>query len=354
MLWLSNLEFLRLCHRDIAGRPHAAHLYAKLDAFEALGAFVTHCIRLIPGSVVNMHPSSSTGPFVDEMSGYKSLLSKFGDHADHKCALLSLKSSVVMIETSIGQHLEQLNKGFASLKRRTDVTSASCGLVFQEQHLNKGLQCKTPPQLCHHSLVEGSAFLFRYLAVRNRNSKVFMIGLPHTGAMSILRAVERFGYECFEKSMGAISSCGSREAMLPLPLASWLNDPQKVRNELKASMFWDSILRSADLATAFATGPFPYIYEDMDKLHPGSSFILTLPKGGADSYVRNEKRLWKQLGLLTVLANHYYISNVEEWLETRLRNRYNAHTAEVRAYFESKGTKASTKSMLWKKIAIHG
>jgi len=131
--------------------------------------------------------------------------------------------------------------------------------------------------------------------------KVFVVGMFKTGTTSLTSALRKLGGNCGGGTTSGLTTCGFNPRMLPLD-TDWL-EPDLL-DRLQKSPFYDDVLRLSDdvKTTLFADAPFLFLYRELDRLHPGSKFILSLRHGGVESYLGSEKRLWDQLGIVTRVA----------------------------------------------------
>jgi hypothetical protein len=134
--------------------------------------------------------------------------------------------------------------------------------------------------------------------------KIFCIGYPRTGTVSIIEAFKMMGY----KKVWHFDSQNYRETV----------------NALETGIFCDKILNSHDV---FADVPICCIYKNLDKLYPDSKFILTTREKNSwfDSiewlFKTSNKRHKKQNKINKFLWSNAYPEMIEE------------HTKDVIEYF---------------------
>ena len=137
--------------------------------------------------------------------------------------------------------------------------------------------------------------------------KVFCIGFQKTGTTSLGHALEILGYRV----------CG----------------PVGVTNpDIQTKALSWAVKRVPDF-DAFQDNPWPLLYKEMDRLYPGSKFILTTrhPR----SWIKSAKKYFG-----------YYESAAEVWIydgigtpiknQKRFLQRYKEHNNDVRHYFKDR------------------
>lgn len=137
--------------------------------------------------------------------------------------------------------------------------------------------------------------------------KIFCIGFQKTGTTSLGHALEILGYRV----------CG--------PIG--VTDP---RIEVKA-MDW--ALEKIPHYDAFQDNPWPMLYQELDRLYPGSKFILT--SRHPRSWIKSAKKYFG-----------YYEASAEVWIYggvgTPIKNQkrflqvYKKHNQEARDYFKNR------------------
>lgn len=137
--------------------------------------------------------------------------------------------------------------------------------------------------------------------------KIFCIGFQKTGTTSLGRALEVLGYRV----------CG--------PIG--VTDPRIGRKALS----W-AVDKVPDY-DAFQDNPWPLLYQEMDRLYPGSKFILTTRK--PRSWIKSMRKYFGD-----------YEAPAEMWIYgdgiTPIKNprkclkRYKGHNKEVREYFKDR------------------
>lgn len=85
------------------------------------------------------------------------------------------------------------------------------------------------------------------------NAKVFGVGLQKTGTMSLRQAFRDLGYKCF------------------LSDGAWFMTELNKHGEIEFNPYSD-----IDQHDAYADNPIPLFYKKLDKVCPGSKFILTV------------------------------------------------------------------------------
>jgi hypothetical protein len=137
-------------------------------------------------------------------------------------------------------------------------------------------------------------------------SKVFCIGFHKTGTSSLTVALRTLGYR--------------------VTGPNGVRDPEIARN---APALVDRLSHDYD---AFQDNPWPLFYERMDRLHPGSKFILT---------IRNSEKWLASVvehfgGASTPMRRWIYGHGDPVGHETVYVSRYEQHNASVRRYFEGR------------------
>lgn len=136
--------------------------------------------------------------------------------------------------------------------------------------------------------------------------KVFCVGFHKTGTTSLHAALEHLGYRV----------CG-----VQLDLAESL-----LKGDLSAA------LRRTHEYDAFRDNPWPLLFQELDRAHPGSKFVLTTraPARWIASVVRHfglsdtQMRRW-------IYGSPHPLGHEETYL-----SRYRRHNVAVRRYFEGR------------------
>jgi hypothetical protein len=136
--------------------------------------------------------------------------------------------------------------------------------------------------------------------------KVFGIGFHKTGTTSLASALSELGYR--------------------------VTGPNGTRHPDIADKVLDMARELSREYDAFQDNPWPLLYREMDELHPGSQFILTVRP--ADKWIRSITSFFGSNG--TPMRQWIYgaaspIGNEEAYLA-----RYNRHNVEVREYFRGR------------------
>lgn len=147
--------------------------------------------------------------------------------------------------------------------------------------------------------------------------KVFGIGFQKTGTSSLDEAFRILGYRT-DKGV-FINAPAKRDSI-------FIDPP------LTSAKVLERVLPIAQEKDAFSDNPWPLLYRELDRLFPGSQFVLTV----------RDSQQW-----LTSLVRHYGDSESDmlEWLygcrsipgeEARCLAGYEAHNAAVRKHFASR------------------
>lgn len=136
--------------------------------------------------------------------------------------------------------------------------------------------------------------------------KVFGIGFHKTGTTSLAVALRDLGYRVTGPN-------GTR-------------DPDIARKvmDMARALSWDY--------DAFQDNPWPLLYREMDRLHPGSKFILTVRPPG--KWIESVTSFFGDNE--TPMRQWIYGAASPRGNEEAYLRRYNRHNAEVREYFRDR------------------
>lgn len=140
----------------------------------------------------------------------------------------------------------------------------------------------------------------------NNKQKIFGIGLSRTGTTSLHQALKLLGF---------------KSKHFPFKLYFSLND---------------SLLAEYD---AFTDSPVPLIYKDLDKMFPGSKFILT--KRSLNNWLSSMKWMFEHGSVKWKWNNnihkyHKELFGCDTFNKNLLENKYYSYHKEVKEYFENR------------------
>lgn len=139
------------------------------------------------------------------------------------------------------------------------------------------------------------------------SAKIFCIGFQKTGTTSLGRGLEILGYDV----------CG----------------PVGVTNPQIGEKALDWALEKIPHYDAFQDNPWPLLYKDLDRIFPGSKFILTTrhPR----SWIKSAK---KYFGSYEAAAEVWIYGGVGTPVKNQKRflQRYKQHNQDVREYFKNR------------------
>ncbi len=124
--------------------------------------------------------------------------------------------------------------------------------------------------------IQGNLMSLLNHSVNSRRQKVFCIGFPKTGTMSIGRALIKIGYKgC---PMSAVRAVMKRE-----PRIYENANPQDIFTRVEPLI---------ERFNSFRNNPWTRIYRECEQLYPNSKFILTVrePQAWLKSYLKHQTR----------------------------------------------------------------
>lgn len=166
--------------------------------------------------------------------------------------------------------------------------------------------------------------------------KVFCLGLSRTGTTSLCAALETLGYRTIHYpihlfTQAEVMGAPVFKAQLRLnPYARWRRS-----KEIKAFGCRDArgILQGYD---AFGDLPIPLFYKELDRMFPGSKFILTTRD--LDRWLTSMEWLFDEGGIIWKRGHignelHQAVYSTTRFDRAPLARAYSAHTEAVQAYF---------------------
>jgi len=140
--------------------------------------------------------------------------------------------------------------------------------------------------------------------------KVFCIGFHKTGTSTMGEVLRTLGY-------------------------SWYNyrlNPAMVTQLSQSPPDYSLAQLATSVYDAFEDDPWPYLFRELDKWHPGSKFILTLREPAqwlhsVVNYFTNRDSVWR---------THVYGHSVPQESPDEYLSIYNQHTRAVLAYFKDR------------------
>jgi len=164
------------------------------------------------------------------------------------------------------------------------------------------------------------------------SSKVFGIGMYKTGTTSLALALHILGYSSaqYEEQIGrdGLLYNATTTTYCAVPGVEDL-DPRHMARFVRGSPAWPGLVATARRATAFADGPWLFMFREFDELFAGSKFVLTLREGGAEAAARSDMAMWRRLGMM----EDKFREEEEEEIVAGLVERYRGHVRRVRKYF---------------------
>lgn len=170
----------------------------------------------------------------------------------------------------------------------------------------------------------------------NNPPKVFCLGLSRTGTTSLCAALENLGYRTNHNPMHLFtqSDVMGAPAFTPRlklnPYASWRRS-----KEIKAFACRDAraILDTFD---AFGDLPIPLFYQELDRMFPGSKFILTTRN--LDRWLTSMEWLFDEGGIIWKRGHignelHQEVYGTTRFDRESLIHAFETHTEAAQAYF---------------------
>ena len=141
--------------------------------------------------------------------------------------------------------------------------------------------------------------------------KIFGIGLPKTGTRSLVTSLTLLGYKGIKHHQYFFK---------------WWQNHDNIKNVLKDKGFCD-LIKKGD---AFSDWPFHLLYGKLDRLYPGSKFILTIRKDKA-TWERSRKghAIKRKADIAKGIGN-------KSSAKPLIKSDYDKHIRKVKKYFKNR------------------